>query len=104
MIKWFCDRCKKEMSRLNSLENTINKSIQNDSYKIKAQAYKQSKFYITSAISELVNQGQNTAITRTNEILSSWDNWTRAAIEEGIVAETVNEDVIDEDTSDEDEE
>jgi len=70
------------LGNLTLLENTINKSIQNDSYKIKAQAYKQSKFYITSAVSELVNQGQNTAITRTNEILSSWDNWTRAAIEE----------------------
>ena len=70
------------LGNLTLLENTINKSIQNDSYSIKSQAYKQSKFYLTSALSELVNQGQNTAITRTNEILSSWDIWTRATIEE----------------------
>jgi len=70
------------LGNLTLLENTINKSIQNDSYSIKSQAYKQSKFYLTSALSELVNQGQNTAITRTNEILTSWDVWSRTTIEE----------------------
>ena len=64
------------------LENTINRSIQNDVYANKATYYKQSKFYITSSISELVNLGQDTAINRTNSLLSSWSDWNKQAIEE----------------------
>lgn len=70
------------LGNLTLLENTLNKSIHNDKYDEKLIAYKQSKFYLTSAISELVNQGQNTAITRTNDILSSWSLWTKQSIEE----------------------
>ena len=64
------------------LENSINKSIQNDMYAEKATADKGSKFYPTSAISELVNQGQDTAINRTNAILTAWREWTKNYIEE----------------------
>lgn len=67
---------------LSLLENTINRSIQNDVYANKATYYKQSKFYITSSISELVNLGQDTAINRTNSLLSSWSDWNKQAIEE----------------------
>lgn len=70
------------LGNLTLLENTINKSIQNDSYEIKIQAYKKSKFYLTSSIPELVNQGQNTAITRTNMLLSAWTAWHKTSIEE----------------------
>ncbi len=70
------------LGNLTLLENTLNKSIHNDKYDEKLNAYKQSRFYLTSAISELVNQGQNTAITRTNDILSSWSVWTKQSIEE----------------------
>ena len=50
------------LGNLTLLENSINHSIQNQIYAEKADAYKGSKFYLTSAISELVNQGQDTAI------------------------------------------
>lgn len=36
----------------------------------------------SSAISELVNQGQDTAINRTNVILTAWSEWTKTSIEE----------------------
>ena len=53
-----------------------------DVYTNKATYYKQSKFHITSSISELVNLGQDTAINRTNSLLSSWSDWNKQAIEE----------------------
>lgn len=70
------------LGNLTLLENSINKSIQNDSYNDKSVEYKKSKFYLTSAISELVNQGQDTAINRTNAILKSWEGWDKKSIEE----------------------
>ena len=70
------------LGNLTLLENTINRSIQNDVYANKATYYKQSKFYITSSISELVNLGQDTAINRTNSLLSYWPDWNKQAIEE----------------------
>lgn len=70
------------LGNLTLLENSINKSIQNEGYDVKAKAYKQSKFYLTSALSELVDQGIDTAINRTNKILRAWPNWNKAAIED----------------------
>lgn len=70
------------LGNLTLLENSINKSIKNDAYGEKAKAYKQSKFYLTSALSELVNQGTDTAINRTNKILRSWKTWDKASIED----------------------
>ena len=70
------------LGNLTLLENSINKSIHNDNYANKSIAYKQSKFYITSSLSALVNQGQDTAINRTNLLLSAWPDWNKQAIEE----------------------
>lgn len=70
------------LGNLTLLENSINKSIHNDNYASKSVAYKQSKFYITSSLSALVNQGQDTAINRTNILLSAWPDWNKQAIEE----------------------
>ena len=70
------------LGNLSLLENSINKSIHNDNYANKSAAYKQSKFYITSSLSALVNQGQDTAINRTNLLLSAWPDWNKQAIEE----------------------
>ena len=70
------------LGNLTLLENSINKSIQNDCYDSKSVAYRGSKFYLTSAISELINQGQNTAINRTNDMLTAWTEWTKDTIEE----------------------
>ena len=70
------------LGNLTLLENSINKSIHNDNYANKSIAYKQSKFYITSSLSALVNQGQDTAINRANLLLSAWPDWNKQAIEE----------------------
>jgi len=70
------------LGNLTLLENSINKSIKNDAYDEKAKAYKQSKFYLTSALSELVDQGMDTAINRTNRILRAWKSWDKASIED----------------------
>lgn len=70
------------LGNLTLLENGINSSIHNDSYKEKSQEYKKSKFYLTIALSELIDQGQNTAITRTNKMLKAWSEWTKNSIDE----------------------
>lgn len=69
------------LGNLTLLENSINKSIQNDDYSAKSIAYQQSKFYLTKSIPALVDQGGQTAITRTNKKLSAWSAWNRDAIE-----------------------
>ena len=68
------------LGNLTLLENSINKSIQNDVYDVKKEAYKKSKFYLTSSISLLVTQGNNTAINRTNTLLKAWDKWDSYSI------------------------
>ena len=70
------------LGNLTLLENGINSSIHNDRFKEKSQEYKKSKFYLTIAISELIYQGQNTAITRTNKMLRAWSEWTKDSIDE----------------------
>ena len=70
------------LGNLTLLENSINKSIHNDTYENKIIAYKQSKFYLTSSISKLVDQGQDTAINRTNKLLCDWTKWDKTSIEE----------------------
>ena len=69
------------LGNLTLLENSINKSIHNDAYDKKVIAYRQSRFYLTSSLPELVNQGNDTAINRTNGLLSSWDVWNKNSIE-----------------------
>ena len=62
------------INRLGNLtRNSINKSIHNDVYANKSKAY-QSKFYLTSSLSELVNQYP---INRTNDLLV----WNKRSIE-----------------------
>lgn len=70
------------LGNLTLLENSINKPIHNNAYPVKAEAYKQSMFYLTSALAGLVDQGQDTAINRTNSLLSAWTKWNKEAIEE----------------------
>ena len=70
------------LGNLTLLENSINKSIQNEGYEAKAKAYKQSMFYLTSALSELTDQGSQTAINRTNKILRAWTAWDKGSIED----------------------
>ena len=70
------------LGNLTLLEGTINKSIHNDDYDSKCEAYRKSKFYLTRALPELIDQGMNTAINRTNRKLRAWPEWNKASIEE----------------------
>lgn len=70
------------LGNLALLENSLNKSIHNDDYASKSIAYQQSKFYLTKSIPGLVDQGTDTAITRTNKKLSSWSIWNKTSIED----------------------
>ncbi len=70
------------LGNLTLLESSINRSVHNESYSVKAQAYKASMFYLTSSLSGLVDLGQDTAINRTNSLLCSWREWNKGAIEE----------------------
>ena len=69
------------LGNLTLLENSLNKSIHNDTYSNKCAAYKQSKFYLTSSLPELIYQGKDTAINRTNQLLSAWPEWNNQSIE-----------------------
>ena len=69
------------LGNLALLEKSINASIQNKPFSIKKEAYKQSTFYLTKAISQKVQVGQNTAIDRAVRELTPFDNWTSCAIE-----------------------
>ena len=70
------------LGNLTLLENSINKSIHNKKYEEKKEEYKKSNFYLTRSIPELVDQGNDTAINRTNKKLHSWNIWNKASIEE----------------------
>ena len=70
------------LGNLTLLENSINSSIHNNDYAEKCEEYKKSKFYLTISIPELVEQGKNTAINRTNEKLHAWSMWNKTSIEE----------------------
>lgn len=70
------------LGNLSLLENSINKSIQNESYSDKVLAYVKSKFYLTSCIGALVDLGANTSINRTNKYLKAWTYWNKDTIDE----------------------
>lgn len=70
------------MGNLTLLENSINKSIHNDIYSNKCEAYQQSKFYLTKSIPALIDQGENTAINRANKKLRDWNTWDKNSIED----------------------
>lgn len=70
------------LGNLTLLENTINRSIHNSTYKDKCVEYKQSGVYITSALPELVDVGKNNAITKANEKLKAWPEWNKNSITE----------------------
>ena len=70
------------LGNLTLLENSINRSIHNDSYEEKSKAYKASKFHLTRSLPVLIDQGQNTAITRTNKMLRAWSEWKKRSIDE----------------------
>lgn len=70
------------LGNLTLLENSINKSIHNKKYSEKIEDYKKSNLYLTRSIPELVEQGTDTAINRTNKKLQAWSKWNKTSIDE----------------------
>jgi hypothetical protein len=64
------------------LEKPINIVAGNDFFQRKAAIYKHSKNYLTSSIAELNTVGDNTSISRINQKLKSFTEWTAFTIEE----------------------
>jgi len=70
------DDYKIKIGNLTLLEKSINASIGNkDFYTHKIEEYKKSSIYLTKSIAILENVGINTAITRINQRLKSFDKW-----------------------------
>ena len=72
---------KQKLGNLTLLEKTLNSTIQNNSFSDKTKAYDNSVFYLTKSIGGLTNVGEDTAINRMNQMLTSWDSWNKDAIE-----------------------
>ncbi|MGR3812410.1 DUF262 domain-containing protein [Jiulongibacter sp. NS-SX5] len=77
------DEVKIKLGNLTLLEKSINASIGNsDFYDHKMGEYAKSTIYLTKSISVLENVGTNTAITRINQRLKSFDEWNQLTINE----------------------
>lgn len=75
------DEIKIKLGNLTLLEKSINASIgNNDFYSHKAKEYTKSAFYLTKSISKLEDVGTNTAITRLNQRLKTYDKWDTETI------------------------
>jgi len=77
------DEFKIKLGNLTLLEKSINASIGNsDFYDHKMGEYAKSTIYLTKSISVIENVGTNTAITRINQRLKSFDDWNQLTIKE----------------------
>lgn len=63
------------LGNLTLLEQPINGAIQNNPYSDKVGKYAACSFYLTSSLHHLDEIGVNTAITRINKYLQSFDHW-----------------------------
>ena len=68
------------LGNLTLLEQPINGAIKNNPYKDKVPAYAACSFYLTSSLHHLDEIGVNTAITRINKYLQSFDHWDAETI------------------------
>jgi hypothetical protein len=75
------DDYKNKLGNLTLLEKPINIVASNDFFKTKKDEYRKCKHYLTSSIAEIVTVGQNTTITRINDKLQAFDDWTSASID-----------------------
>ena len=70
-----------KLGNLTLLEKSINASIGNrDFYNHKVSEYAKSSIYLTKSISKLENVGKDTAVTRLNDRLESYDEWNGLTI------------------------
>lgn len=63
------------LGNLTLLEQPMNGAIQNSKYELKLPVYATSKIYLTSSLHHLDMVGINTAVTRINKQLISFDHW-----------------------------
>lgn len=68
------------LGNLTLLEQPINGAIKNNPYADKVPAYAACNFYLTSSLHHLDEIGVNTAITRVNKYLRSFDHWDEKTI------------------------
>lgn len=74
------DDLKFMLGNLTLLEQPMNGAIKNSSYEIKVPVYAASNFYLTSSLHHLDEVGVNTAITKINKYLMSFDHWDAETI------------------------
>ena len=75
------DDSKNKLGNLTMLEKPINIIASNGYFAAKKSEYAKCKHYLTSSIAGLTPVGNNSSITRINEKLAAFDDWTAAAIE-----------------------
>lgn len=68
------------LGNLTLLEQPMNGAIQNSKYELKLPVYATSKIYLTSSLHHLDMVGINTAVTRINKQLISFDHWDEETI------------------------
>ena len=75
------DDYKNRLGNLTLLEKPINIVAGNDFYLTKPVEYRKSGNYLTRSLAELTSVGQNTSITRINEKLESFPEWSAVSID-----------------------
>ncbi len=76
------DDYKNRLGNLTLLEKPINIVASNDFYSAKTAEYRKCKYYLTSSLAELTSVGKNTSISRINEKLKSFSDWSTTSIEQ----------------------
>ena len=75
------DEYKARLGNLTLLEKPINIVASNDFYAKKQNEYRKSANYLTRSLVELAPVGQNTSISRINEMLEAFPTWNVANID-----------------------
>ena len=75
------DEYKIKLGNLTLLEKPINIVASNNFFALKKAEYAKCKYYLTSSIAGLTPVGKNSSITRINEKLLGFDDWSAADID-----------------------
>jgi hypothetical protein len=75
------DAYKIKLGNLTLLEKPINIVASNNFFAAKKPEYRKCKLYLTSSVVELVDVGKNSSVTRVNERLVAFENWTAQSID-----------------------
>jgi hypothetical protein len=87
------DEYKIKLGNLTLLEKPINIIASNNFFALKKAEYAKCKYYLTSSIAGLTPVGKNSSITRINEKLLAFDDWSATSIDKrhGILMGLVRE-------------